>query len=66
MAARSGLQGVRQVERSAVSAFVPVVAMLPFTLLALLIVWLPLAWVFGIRYWVFAHVFLASGVLMFY
>ena len=64
MAAQSGVQGARQVERSAVSAFVPVLAMLPFALLALLIIWLPLVWLFGVRYWVFALAFLACGLLM--
>ena len=65
MAARADVHGARQVERSAVSAFVPVLAMLPFTLLALLVIWLPLAWVSDVRYWVFALVFLAGGFLMF-
>ena len=44
MAAQSGVQGARQVERSAFSAFVPVLAMLPFDLHALLIICLPLVW----------------------
>ena len=65
MASQSGVHGTRRVERSAISAFVPVLALLPFTLLALAVIWLPLSWLFGIRYWVVAAVFLASGILMF-
>lgn len=65
MASQSGVNGTRRVERSAISAFVPVLALLPFTLLALAVIWLPLSWLFGIRYWVVAAVFLASGILMF-
>lgn len=43
----------------------PVAAMAPFTLLALLVVWLPLGWLTDIRYWWVVVGFLAAGLLLF-
>lgn len=39
--------------------------MAPFTLLALLVVWLPLGWLTDIRYWWVVVGFLAAGLLLF-
>jgi Zn-dependent protease with chaperone function len=58
-------QGARSVDRGAVWAFTPVVAMLPFTLLALFVVWLPIGWLAGIRFWWFVVAFLVAGLLLF-
>lgn len=58
-------QGARSVERGAIWAFVPVVAILPFTLLALFLIWLPLGWLTDIRYWWVVVAFAASGLLLF-
>jgi len=65
MAPQKGASGTRNVERSAVSAFVPVLAMLPFTLLALAVIWLPVRLVADLSYVWFVVIFLASGLLMF-
>ena len=55
----------RQVERSALWAFVPVVAMLPFALLALFVIWLPVHLVTGLPF-VWALIgFAATGPLLF-
>lgn len=43
----------------------PVVAILPFTLLALLLVWLPLGWLTDVRYWWVVLGFGAAGLLLF-
>lgn len=58
-------QGARSVERGAVWAFMPVVAILPFTLLALFVVWLPLGWFTSVRYWWVVVGFGAAGLLLF-
>lgn len=58
-------QGARSVERGAIWAFVPVVAILPFSLLALLLIWLPLGLLTDIRYWWVVAAFAASGLLLF-
>ena len=53
MAVRTAPRQRRRVERSALSAFVPVVAMFPLTLLALGLFWLPLRLVTGMAFsWV--------------
>jgi Zn-dependent protease with chaperone function len=55
----------RQVERSALWAFVPVVAMLPFALLALFVIWLPVHLVTGMPFiWALIG-FAATGPLLF-
>lgn len=43
----------------------PVVAMIPFTLLAILLIWLPFGWLLGIHYWWFVIGFLVAGLALF-
>jgi Zn-dependent protease with chaperone function len=57
--------GARSVERGAIWAFMPVVAILPFTLLALFVFWLPIGWLSDIRYWWIVAGFAAAGLLLF-
>ncbi len=57
--------GARRVQPGALWAFVPVVGMVPFTLLALVVFWFPVSLVFDVAYWMFVVVFLAIGLLMF-
>ena len=59
-------RGSRSFESSAAWAFLPVIAMLPFTLLALLIIWLPVGLVTEVRYWWVLAAFLVAGLLLFY
>ncbi len=65
MAAR-GTPGpaARHIERSALTALVPVVVLLPFWLLALAVVWLPIGLVTGVPYWWFPAGWLAFGMLL--
>ena len=65
MRALHDARGARRLEWSAVSAFVPLLAMVPVTMLALVIFWLPVAWVFGLSYGWFLLAFSACGLLMF-
>ncbi len=58
-------RGARRVQRGALWAFVPVIGMLPFTLLALVVFWLPISVVVDIDYWMFVVAFLLVGLLMF-
>ncbi len=58
-------QGARSVERGAIWAFLPVVAILPFTLLALFVIWLPVGWLTDVRYWWVVVGFGAAGLLLF-
>jgi Zn-dependent protease with chaperone function len=55
----------RRVDSSAVSAFLPVVALLPLWLLALLIVWLPLRVVWHSSFVALAVGYLAASLLLF-
>jgi Zn-dependent protease with chaperone function len=55
----------RQIERSAITALVPVAALVPFWLLAMAVIWLPFWLVAGISYWVVPVVWLAAGMLLF-
>lgn len=55
----------RRVERAAVYAFVPVLAMLPFSLLALFLVWLPIGAFTDISYLWILVAFGATGPLLF-
>jgi Zn-dependent protease with chaperone function len=57
--------GSRRWERSAVSAFLPVAAMLPFSVLALAVFWFPLRWLFGLPFLVWIAAYLAAGLLLF-
>ena len=60
-----GHRGARRVERGAIWAFAPVVAMLPFSLLALFVIWLPIGWLTSLSFWWFLVAFLASGLGLF-
>ena len=61
-----GHRGARRVQRGALWAFVPVVVMLPFSLLALLVFWLPVhLFIDRVSYWMFVVAFLAIGLLLF-
>jgi Zn-dependent protease with chaperone function len=51
-------------ERSAVTALLPVVALLPFWLLAMVVVWLPLRAVTDLPYWMVPAGWLAVGALL--
>ncbi len=55
----------RRVDSSAVSAFLPVIAVLPLWLLALLVVWLPLRVVWHISFLALALGYLAAALLLF-
>jgi Zn-dependent protease with chaperone function len=61
----AGLRRTRQVERSAVTAMVPVIVLLPFWLLAMAVIWLPLRLVFGVPYWTVPVGWLVLGCLLF-
>jgi len=43
----------------------PVMAIVPFALLALFVIWLPLGWLVGVRYWWMVVAFAAAGLLLF-
>jgi Zn-dependent protease with chaperone function len=58
-------RGSRRFERSAFWAFLPVIAMAPFTLLALTLIWLPFGLAFDIPLWWAIVGFLAVGLLLF-
>ena len=60
-----GQRGSRNVERGAIWAFAPVVAMAPFSALALFIIWLPFGIFTEIRYWWVVVAFLGAGLLLF-
>ena len=60
-----GHRGARRVERGAIWAFAPVVAMLPFSLLALLVIWLPIGWLTPLSFWWFLVAFLVAGLGLF-
>ena len=55
----------RQIERSAVAALFPVVALVPFWLLALAALWLPLWLVADVPYWVLPVGWLIAGLALF-
>jgi Zn-dependent protease with chaperone function len=55
----------RRVEQSALWAFVPVISMLPFSVLALSVMWLPLYLLTGVSFWWVLLVFAATGPLLF-
>lgn len=58
-------RGSRQLESSAIAAFWPAAVILPFSLLALLVFWLPLRLLWNVPYWAFASVYCAAAVLLF-
>ena len=55
----------RQIERSALTALVPVGALIPFWLLAMVVFWLPLQLLFGVSYWTIPVAWLILGTLLF-
>ena len=55
----------RQIERSAVAAVLPVAALVPFWLLAMAAIWLPLWLVADVPYWIVPTAWLAVGLLLF-
>ena len=55
----------RRVERSAVTAMLPVAALLPFFLVAMAVVWLPLRLLFGVPYWLVPVGWLVLGLVLF-
>ena len=54
-----------QIERSALTALVPVGALVPFWLAALFIAWLPLRWLFHMPFWFLPAAWLLVGALLF-
>ncbi len=54
----------RQIERSALTALVPVVALVPFWLLAMVVVWFPLHLLFGVPYWIVPAAWLILGAFL--
>src|SRR5688572_3103012 len=55
----------RQLETAALTALVPVLSLVPFWLLALFVVWLPLSLVWSVPYWWLPLGWLALGALLF-
>ena len=55
----------RHVERSAITALVPVLTLVPFWFLAMLVIWFPLRLFVDIPLWVLPVGWLAAGVLLF-
>lgn len=55
----------RTLEPSALVALGPVVVILPFCLLALAVIWLPVRLVWDVSYWWFAGIYVAASVLLF-
>lgn len=64
MAPHEGRQ-IRQVERSALTALLPVAALVPFWLLAMAVIWLPLRLFLDIPIWSVPLAWLALGALLF-
>lgn len=63
---RVGVQlGGRRIESSAVAALAPVAVLLPVSLIALFLVWLPVQVVWSVPYTAFALCYLAGAVLLF-
>jgi Zn-dependent protease with chaperone function len=56
----------RQVETSAVTALLPLVVLVPFSMLALAVIWLPFGLLAGVPYWWFPAVWAALSVLLFW
>ncbi len=55
----------RQIERSALTALVPVLALIPFWLLAMGVIWVPIWLIVGVSYWIVPIAWLAVGLLLF-
>src|SRR6056297_551790 len=58
-------EGARRVDRGAIWALMPVVAIVPFMLLALVVFWAPAFWLTGVDYWWFAIGFVVAGLALF-
>jgi len=58
-------RGARRVERGALWAFAPVLAVLPFTLLTLAVIWWVVQLAVDVPYWWFVAGYLALGLLLF-
>ena len=58
-------RGARRVDRGAIWAFTPVVAIIPFSLLALFVIWLLVRVVWDISFWWFAGGYALGAVLLF-
>lgn len=58
-------RGARSVQSAAIWAFVPVIAMAPFTVLALALIWLPVGLVSDVRLWWVVAAFFVAGLAMF-
>lgn len=54
----------RQIERSAITALVPVIALVPFWLLALAAIWVPFRLAFGTPFWWFPVGYVALGAVL--
>jgi Zn-dependent protease with chaperone function len=63
--AMGGQRGARRADRSAIWSFAPVVAMLPFSFLALVVIWAPIGWLTRLSFWTFLFVFLVAGLGLF-
>ena len=61
----SGARSTRRVERSALTALLPVVVLFPVFLMAMLVLWLPLRFVFGVPYWVVPVAWVLAATLLF-
>jgi Zn-dependent protease with chaperone function len=55
----------REIEVSALTALLPVLALVPFWLLAMVVVWVPLRLILGLPYWVVPVAWLLIGLLLF-
>jgi Zn-dependent protease with chaperone function len=58
-------QPSRQIERSALTALLPVIALVPVWLVAMVVAWFPLHLVFGVPYWVVPVGWLVLGLSLF-
>ena len=56
----------RSVERSAVTALIPVATLVPVWLLSLAVFWLPIRVIWHVPFWIFAAVHLGAVVLLFW
>jgi Zn-dependent protease with chaperone function len=61
----SAAQRTRHVERSAITALVPVLALVPMWLVAMVVFWVPVWFVLGVPYWVVPVAWLVLGASLF-
>jgi Zn-dependent protease with chaperone function len=57
--------GRRSLETAALTSFIPVLVIVPFTLLALAVFWLPVYLITGLAYWWFPALWALAGLLLF-